>query len=555
MAQFTRPLTNLDMQTEQVILFFGALNLPHLSGTTDAFACVYSKCNDTGALTFIGNTETVMDTSHPNWVTHYTCDYNFEQIQELVVRVWHKNPSSPVNEQTTAVGSRIHTFLGECSFTESALMMLPGCKMQLALHGGAMGAAGKVIVRGEALAQTRDVFTCSFRGEDLVRKNGIFFGKSDPYVQISRKYEDGTYGVVWKSDHIKDTLAPLFGDVRIGMMPLCNGDINRELSIDLLDYDPGGNHQPMGGFKCTLRQLLESNNKAFPLIEQAKVGGWRYTNSGTLRCTNPKIERHPTLGQFIMGGLQISLTVCIDFTASNGDPSSRKSLHRLAQPGEPMNDYEKAITSVGSVIEAYSTSRQFGVYGFGAKIKQPDGSLTPTQHCFPIYGGESLVTGVGGVIRAYHDCLTVVSLSGPTNFRPLVDNGGYLATTKGCTQENQNYVVMLILTDGVIDDKEETIQAIIRASNTPMSIIIVGIGSEDFSAMAELDGDGKALSRGGAAATRDIVQFVPFKQFMQKGPVALAQSVLAEIPSQVIKFMELHGIVPNQPMPPPPYEE
>jgi len=53
---------------------------------------------------------------------------------------------------------------------------------------------------------------------------------------------------------------------------------------------------------------------------------------------------------------------------------------------------------------------------------------------------------------------------------------------------------------------------------------------------------------------RDIVQFVPFKRFLQKGPVALAQTVLAEIPNQVIKYMETMKIKPNEPLPPPPYE-
>jgi len=544
------PLTNLDMETEKIMMFFSATHLPHMKGTTDAFAFVYLRNNFTGALQSLGNTETVMDNCHPSWTTHITADYQFEQIQEIVVRVWHKSPHAPVNEQTTAPGNSVHTYLGEISFTESALMMVQGCKMSIPLRGGVMG--GKVTIRGESVAQTRDVFTCAFQCEGLPRKNGWgVFAKSDPYIQISRKYEDGTYSPVWKSPHIPNTITPVWNANRIHMMPLCNGDVSRELSIDLFDYDPSGNHKPMGSFRCTVRELLESNGKAFTLIEQAKQGSFMYSNSGTLRCINAKVEHHPTLGQYIMGGLSISLLVCIDFTASNGDPNSGRSLHRIGRAGEPMNDYEKAITSIGQVIEAYSTTKQFGVYGFGAKIKQPDGSLTPTQHCFPIYGGQSLVNGTNGVIQAYHDAVSVVSLSGPTNFQPLVDNAGYLASSTGCTQDNQNYVVMVILTDGVIDDKNETIQSIIRAANTPLSIIIVGIGNEDFSDMSHLDSDGKLLEQGGATACRDIVQFVPFKKFLQKGPVALAQSVLAEIPSQVLKFMEMRGIKPKDMSPPP----
>lgn len=41
-----------------------------------------------------------------------------------------------------------------------------------------------------------------------------------------------------------------------------------------------------------------------------------------------------------------------------------------------------------------------------------------------------------------------------------------------------------------------------------MSVIIVGVGNEDFSAMEQLDGDDKRLSHNGVYAERDIVQFV-----------------------------------------------
>ena len=47
-----------------------------------------------------------------------------------------------------------------------------------------------------------------------------------------------------------------------------------------------------------------------------------------------------------------------------------------------------------------------------------------------------------------------------------------------------------------------------------MSIIIVGVGSADFSDMRMLDGDdGTLRSPSGEPACRDIVQFVAFRDF------------------------------------------
>ena len=45
-----------------------------------------------------------------------------------------------------------------------------------------------------------------------------------------------------------------------------------------------------------------------------------------------------------------------------------------------------------------------------------------------------------------------------------------------------------------------------KASSLPLSIIIVGVGNEDFEAMDELDGDDVRLSCRGRQAERDIVQ-------------------------------------------------
>lgn len=61
------------------------------------------------------------------------------------------------------------------------------------------------------------------------------------------------------------------------------------------------------------------------------------------------------------------------------------------------------------------------------------------------------------------------------------------------TQENQKYQVLLILTDGVINDMQETIDEIVRGSSLPLSIIIVGIGNADFTAMDMLDADDEPL--------------------------------------------------------------
>ena len=93
------------------------------------------------------------------------------------------------------------------------------------------------------------------------------------------------------------------------------------------------------------------------------------------------------------------------------------------------------------------------------------------------------------------------------------------------------------------------------ASRLPLSLIIVGVGAADFDAMEELDGDVVRLSSNGRFADRDIVQFVPFRDFLNKQPsqsvsaarLLLAREVLAEVPGQVVEYMKLKNIKPNPP--------
>jgi hypothetical protein len=91
---------------------------------------------------------------------------------------------------------------------------------------------------------------------------------------------------------------------------------------------------------------------------------------------------------------------------------------------------------------------------------------------------------------------------------------------------------------------DNTVGEIVKASSLPMSIIMynnisvyltihrVGVGGADFEKMNELDADVTPLVYNGQKAERDIVQFVPFRDF-KGNPSALASATLAEVPQQV----------------------
>ena len=98
-------------------------------------------------------------------------------------------------------------------------------------------------------------------------------------------------------------------------------------------------------------------------------------------------------------------------------------------------------------------------------------------------------------------------------------------------------------------DIQPTIDEVVRASGLPLSIIIIGVGSADFSTMEQLDADDAPLkSSSSVYATRDVVQFVPFNKYSRDNAL-LAKEVLKEIPRQMVNYFQRKNIKPNPPNP------
>ncbi|XP_012372787.1 copine-3 [Octodon degus] len=275
--------------------------------------------------------------------------------------------------------------------------------------------------------------------------------------------------------------------------------------------------------------------------EKKKQKKKSYKNSGVIIVKHCEITVECTFLDYIMGGCQLNFTVGVDFTGSNGDPRSPDSLHYISPNG--VNEYLTAIWSVGLVIQDYDADKLFPAFGFGAQLP-PQWQVS---HEFPMNFNPSnpYCNGIQGIVEAYRACLPQIKLYGPTNFSPIINHVARFATAATQQQTASQYFVLLIITDGVITDLDETRQAIVNAAKLPMSIIIVGVGGADFSAMEFLDGDGGSLrSPWGEVAIRDIVQFVPFRQFQNAPKEALAQCVLAEIPQQVVGYFNTYKLLP-----------
>jgi hypothetical protein len=99
----------------------------------------------------------------------------------------------------------------------------------------------------------------------------------------------------------------------------------------------------------------------------------------------------------------------------------------------------------------------------------------------------------------------------------------------------------MILTDGIINDMEKTLELLVDCAELPLSIIIIGIGNANFKDMHKLDGDEIPLTDfKGRVTKRDLVQFVEYEKFKKKNVnEELSEEVLREIPRQVEEYYAL----------------
>ncbi|XP_056403941.1 copine-1 [Hyla sarda] len=482
-------------------------------------------------------TERVKNCQSPEFSTKPVIDYYFEKVQSIKFGVYDiDNKSVDLNDDD---------YLGGYECTLGQIVSNRKLKGALELKKGKPAGKGTITIIAEEIKDTR-VVNLEVEARNLDKKD--LFGKSDPFLELFRQGDDGSWQLAYRSEVIKNNLNPCWKKFSVPLQSLCGGDLNKPIKVHCTDYDSDGSHDLIGIFETNLSQLQKAGGGPpvefdciNPQKKQKKKG---YKNSGVVRVKSCKIDVEYSFLDYVMGGCQINFTVGIDFTGSNGDPRSPDSLHFISPNG--VNEYLTAIWCVGNVVQDYDTDKQFPAFGFGAQVP-PDWKVS---HEFALNFNPSnpYCAGVQGVVDAYRQALPQVRLYGPTNFSPIINHVTRFASSVAQQKTASQYFVLLIITDGEITDLNDTRNAIVQASKLPLSIIIIGVGSADFKAMEFLDGDNGVLkSSSGEPAARDIVQFVPFRQFQNAPREALTQAVLAEIPKQLVSYFKVLGMPPMNP--------
>ncbi|EGC30201.1 hypothetical protein DICPUDRAFT_50879 [Dictyostelium purpureum] len=238
-------------------------------------------------------------------------------------------------------------------------------------------------------------------------------------------------------------------------------------------------------------------------------------------------DNYQTLGEvqdaLRKAGLESSnLILGIDYTKSNTwngkNTFGGKCLHDISTAVK--NPYQEAIEIIGETLSPFDDDNLIPVFGFG-DIRTGDKTVFKFSEV-PLYGYQE-------IINKYNEITPLVSLSGPTSFAPIIREAINIVAA------SKQYHILVIIADGEVTAIKETTQAIIDASNYPLSILIVGVGDGPWDLMEKYDDELPQRKF-------DNLQFVPFHKTMLRAEdrrITFAVAALQEIPEQFQSIKKL----------------
>lgn len=511
-------------QYQKVELFFACRKLKDLDILSKSDPQVKVSVNSGKGFVNVGSTEVQRNNLNPNFTQSIYVDFIFEvkQIIKFEVLDVDKHSTDVIGEVETTVGAIV------------------GAKNQtsiLDLHHKSSKSTGKIIIKADQVHESRENLYMQWSGIKIANVDG-FFGKSDPFLRFLRKNNSGgDFLMNHETEKVMDSPNPIWKPFSISSQKLCNGDDNLPISVECWDWEKSLKFKFIGSFTTCLGEL-KAGKRDF-MLENPKI-----KHPGTIRLNSFSAVETPTFLDYIRGGEQLNFIAAVDFTGSNGIPTDPRSLHAL--PINGFNQYQQALLSIGEIILNFDYDKMIPMFGFGGKPNFPNFKSHETLHCFPLTGDPQVaeVAGIQGIMDAYINALQHVQLSGPTLFEPIIDGVQKVAYS---SQGNDVYTVLLIITDGEIHDMQKTIDKIVECQALPLSIIIVGVGNDDFVSMQKLDCDqGRLTDSKGRKCGRDLVQFVAIRNFIND-PAAFSREVLAELPKQLVEYKMMVGKKPRQP--------
>ncbi|CEG37608.1 Copine [Plasmopara halstedii] len=232
-------------------------------------------------------------------------------------------------------------------------------------------------------------------------------------------------------------------------------------------------------------------------------------------------------------GLQSSdLIIAVDFTESNlvkgAETFEGRSLHYLDKTGRVRNPYQELISAITRVFELFDDDDSIPAFGFGGYPERP-----VEKRYFPFVEGRGCE--LDEVLQQYFAIASRMELNASASFVPVIHK------TIKMARKSSRYHILIIISNGHIDDPALVRKAIVEASEYPISIVMIGVGDGPWNIMKEFDD--QLPER-----LFDNFQFVDYNTIprgnLNNPDGGFALQALMEIPEQYNKMQAL-GLIKN----------
>ena len=207
----------------------------------------------------------------------------------------------------------------------------------------------------------------------------------------------------------------------------------------------------------------------------------------------------------------------VQVSNSSGDIHSNKLLHHKLLHHH--HHHHHSSGGGGVYTPAAATRVQIPAFGFGDVV-------TKDHSVFPLRKDGQPCADFHDVLANYRSTVASVQLSGPTSFEPIIRK------SIDIVQQTGRYHLLVVIADGQFVDERPTAQAIVDASEHPLSIVVVGVGDGPWEILQRFD-DWLPERR------FDNFQFVEYSQVIKQCggsgkhfDTALALNIFMEVPDQ-----------------------
>ncbi|XP_039256939.2 uncharacterized protein LOC120333673 [Styela clava] len=308
---------------------------------------------------------------------------------------------------------------------------------------------------------------------------------------------------------------------------------------------PGCNCQNNGGFFRSLFKSWNNNYHDPHALIHEKPSPFQF------RAFEDRFKSLEDVTQAIKeAGLEeCRLILGIDFTASNewqGRSTNKgHSLHHVSSRSHIQNPYQHVISILNRTLLAlmtpyghdpYVNNTRMSVrkpaklqcihaYGFGD-------SLTKDKSTFSLNPSHVPCSSFDELQKFYKETVNRVTLDGPTSYAPIINKAIEIVE-----DTNKQFHILIIIADGQFVDEGPTAEAIVKASNHPLSIVVVGVGDGPWTMLQRFD-DWLPQRK------FDNFQFVDYNKVIKEfggkhAETAVALHTLMEIPDQYKTVQEL----------------